>query len=123
MAVEAESLTFGNLLRHYRLAAGWTQQELADRAGHSRRGVDDLERGVRRAPYRDTVQRLVKALSLSEQDVARLEATIARAHGRLVVLALRHPDAVDGETLLPPLRSAHAAGARTVRGDRRRPRP
>ncbi len=28
------SLTFGTLLKRYRLAAGLTQEELADRAGH-----------------------------------------------------------------------------------------
>jgi non-specific serine/threonine protein kinase len=34
---------FGDLLRHYRLAAGLTQEELAERAGLSSRGVSDLE--------------------------------------------------------------------------------
>jgi len=42
--------SFGALLQWYRTAAGLTQEELAERAGLSRRGVSDLERGSRRAP-------------------------------------------------------------------------
>ena len=34
---------FGNLLRRYRVAAGLTQEELAERAGVSTRGISDLE--------------------------------------------------------------------------------
>ena len=35
---------FGELLRRYRVAAGLTQEALAERAGISTRGVSDLER-------------------------------------------------------------------------------
>ena len=38
---------FGDLLRRYRTAAGLTQEELAERAGLSTRGISDLERGAR----------------------------------------------------------------------------
>src|SRR5579859_3115237 len=58
---------FGPLLKHYRTTAGLTQEELAERAELSGRGVRYLEQGLRR-PYRDTVQRLVDALSLSSED-------------------------------------------------------
>jgi transcriptional regulator with XRE-family HTH domain len=34
------------LLLQHRLAAGLSQEELAKRAGLSRRGISDLERGV-----------------------------------------------------------------------------
>ena len=44
------SSTFGMLLRRYRVAAALTQEGLAERAGLSARGVQDLERGVRVAP-------------------------------------------------------------------------
>jgi transcriptional regulator with XRE-family HTH domain len=37
-------LSFGNLLRRYRSAAGLTQEELAERAGLSARAVSDIER-------------------------------------------------------------------------------
>ena len=45
-----ETLAFGELLRRHRLAAGLTQEALAERAGISVRAITDLERGVRRAP-------------------------------------------------------------------------
>jgi predicted ATPase/DNA-binding XRE family transcriptional regulator len=62
--------SFGALLRRYRTNAGLTQEQLAERAGLSRRGIADLERGARRAPYTDTVLRLAVALGLSEVDQA-----------------------------------------------------
>jgi transcriptional regulator with XRE-family HTH domain len=46
----AEPGSFAHLLRQYRTAAGLTQQELAERAGLSARGVQDLERAIRRTP-------------------------------------------------------------------------
>src|SRR6266568_3014053 len=72
--------SFGDLLRHYRLAAGLTQEELADQAGLSVRGLSDLERGARRAPRRETVQLLAEALHLSAAERTRLEAA-ARQRG------------------------------------------
>ena len=58
--------TFGALLRRYRLAAGLTQEALAERAGVSERGVQDLERGVRVAPRAETVRLLADALGLDD---------------------------------------------------------
>ncbi len=55
---------FGELLRAHRLAAGLTQEELAERAGLSRRGISDLERGVRTHPYRETARLLADGLGL-----------------------------------------------------------
>ena len=37
---------FADLLKRHRLAAGLSQEELAERAGLSPRGVSDLERRV-----------------------------------------------------------------------------
>jgi predicted ATPase/DNA-binding XRE family transcriptional regulator len=66
---------FGELLRQHRLAAGLTQDELAERARISVRAISDLERGVRRAPHKDTLRLLAEALRLSEDDrVGLLEA-------------------------------------------------
>jgi predicted ATPase/DNA-binding XRE family transcriptional regulator len=59
--------SFGELLRRHRTAAGLTQEELADRAELSVRGLRYLEHGLRR-PNRDTVQRLVDALASSPED-------------------------------------------------------
>ena len=63
-----DNAPFGALLRRCRTAAGLTQEELAERAGLSRRGVNDLERGARLHPRRDTVALLADALGLAGED-------------------------------------------------------
>ena len=75
------TLTFGDLLRRTRLAAGLTQERLAERASLSVRAISDLERGVKRAPQHYTVQRLAEALEMSDDDRAALEGTIGRRRG------------------------------------------
>lgn len=67
-------LGFGALLRRYRVRAGLTQAALAAEAGLSLRGISDLERGLRRAPYPATVKRLVEALGLGLAEQAALRA-------------------------------------------------
>src|SRR3954451_7387888 len=69
MATDDEA-TFGSLLARYRRAAGLTQEELAERAGLSTRGVSDLERGLRRRPHPESVRLLARALALPEADRA-----------------------------------------------------
>ncbi|MGN6811033.1 MAG: ATP-binding protein [Thermomicrobiales bacterium] len=71
---------FGLLLKHFRTAAGLTQDELAEQAGLSVRGISDLERGARERPHRDTIQLLAEALKLSAEDRACL-FTAARQRG------------------------------------------
>jgi predicted ATPase/transcriptional regulator with XRE-family HTH domain len=68
---------FAALLQRYRQRAGFSQEELAERAGLSARGISDLERGVRRSPYPATVRRLAKALAL---DPAQRLGLLASAH-------------------------------------------
>src|SRR6266704_5301152 len=58
-AMVGDRTAFGALLRRYRTTAGLTQEALAEQAGLSLRGVSDLERGLRRVPYPETVERLV----------------------------------------------------------------
>src|SRR5215218_7790410 len=70
---------FGELLRRYRLAAALTQEELAERAGVSTRGISDLERGARGLPRKDTLQLLLQALELSPEDRAALVAVARRS--------------------------------------------
>lgn len=78
----AQSTThpFGNLLRHYRLSRGLTQAKLADLAGLSTRGVNDLERGARVSPHPATIALLADALSLEEDERAALTACVRRPH-------------------------------------------
>src|SRR5579862_3476988 len=71
-------VTFGVLLRRYRLAAGLSQEALAERAGLSVAGLSALENGRRQAPYRHTVALLVRTLGLSPDQAAALEAAAVR---------------------------------------------
>jgi tetratricopeptide (TPR) repeat protein/transcriptional regulator with XRE-family HTH domain len=66
--------SFALLLRRYRRAAGLTQEALAARAGLSALTISALERGVNRAPHRDTVARLGAALALAPEERTLLEA-------------------------------------------------
>jgi predicted ATPase/transcriptional regulator with XRE-family HTH domain len=73
------SISFGDLLRRFRLAAGLTQEELAARAGLSRRGITDLERGARTTPRRETLDLLATALGLAGDDLTVFVATARHA--------------------------------------------
>ena len=66
---------FGDLLRRLRTAATLSQEELAERAGLSVRGLSDLERGVVHAPRLETVRLLADALALADEDRAALVAS------------------------------------------------
>jgi tetratricopeptide (TPR) repeat protein/transcriptional regulator with XRE-family HTH domain len=69
-----ESPSFGDLLRRYRKLAELTQEELAERAHLSVRGISDLERGARHAPRADTLALLLEALGLLGPGRAEFEA-------------------------------------------------
>jgi tetratricopeptide (TPR) repeat protein/transcriptional regulator with XRE-family HTH domain len=64
--------SFGQRLRALRRAAGLSQEELAERAGMSAKGIGALEREERTRPYPRTLRRLSAALELSEEDRATL---------------------------------------------------
>jgi len=69
-----EPTTFAALLKRYRMAAGLTQEALAERASLSTRAVSDLERGLSRAPRYDTLDLLTRAMNLSAEQRAALFA-------------------------------------------------
>src|SRR5580700_4864680 len=71
---------FGALLRLYRLDAGMTQQDLAERADLSVEAIGTLERGARTRPHRDTVALIARALALSPERAAHLESAVGVAH-------------------------------------------
>lgn len=73
-----EQLTFAAALRRYRVAAGLTQEALAERAHLSVRAISDLERGARRHPYPATVRLLATALDLVASEQAVLERLASR---------------------------------------------
>src|SRR5262249_42517970 len=69
---------FGALLRHYRRAAGLTQEQLAERAEIAVHTVSALERGVHQAPHDGTIEQLAEALKLSPEERARFETAARR---------------------------------------------
>ncbi|MGE0541392.1 MAG: tetratricopeptide repeat protein [Dehalococcoidia bacterium] len=73
--------TFAALLRRHRQASGLSQEDLAERAGLSVQAISALERGIRRHPYRDTIDLLAGALGLSDEDRALLHAAVSRRRG------------------------------------------
>jgi transcriptional regulator with XRE-family HTH domain/tetratricopeptide (TPR) repeat protein len=79
---------FAELLRRARLSAGLTQEQLAERAGVSVRGISDLERGSRRSPRRDTVKLLAGALDLSAEQRQKWEQA---RHRQTKNRATHHP--------------------------------
>ncbi|HXT37201.1 MAG TPA: helix-turn-helix domain-containing protein, partial [Chloroflexota bacterium] len=93
-----EGRPFGALLRAYRVGAGLSQEELAERAQLSPRTISDIERGITTAPYRDTVALLADALELGASDRAALEAAMHRARASSV--AHQEPDRSSADLLL-----------------------
>jgi non-specific serine/threonine protein kinase len=76
----SDGTSFGELLKTYRERARLSQSDLAARAGLSRRGISDLERGERRAPQRETTRRLIEALELSDQQRSKFVAAAREGH-------------------------------------------
>ena len=56
------------MLRRLRSGAALSQEALAERAGLSKRGISDLERGARLAPRLETVRLLADGLALGDTD-------------------------------------------------------
>ncbi len=69
---------FALVLRRLRLAAGLSQEQLAERARVSLDAVGALERGTRRAPYRETVEMLAHAVNASDAERAELHLAARR---------------------------------------------
>jgi transcriptional regulator with XRE-family HTH domain/tetratricopeptide (TPR) repeat protein len=82
VAAQSRVDSFGRLLRAYRMNAGLTQEALAERAGLSRRGIADLERGARLSPHQHTIDKLAESLGLRHHERAALAAAGQRASSR-----------------------------------------
>jgi transcriptional regulator with XRE-family HTH domain len=101
-AVTGQPERFGKLLQEQRQAAGLSQQELAERAGLSRRGIADLERGVRNWPHPTNARRMADALALS--GAARRQSSSSQAAGP-----------VEGDRIAPKLTAAAVQGDVPIR--------
>ncbi len=62
---------FGALVRWHRVAAGLTQEELAEFTGLSVRAIGDLERGRTSEPRRGSVELLRRALGLAAEEIGQ----------------------------------------------------
>ncbi len=88
-------MTFGVLLRRLRVAAGLTQEALAERAGMSVKAVSDLERDPNRTPRLESVTLLADALLLGPDQ-------------RTLLLSAARPDSVPSVTPLVVERPARS---------------
>ncbi|HET8909749.1 MAG TPA: ABC transporter substrate-binding protein [Ktedonobacterales bacterium] len=78
LSSSSSAVTFADLLRSHRTAAGLTQEELADKAHLSVDAISALERGERRRPRKDTIALLADALELAPDDRATFIAAARR---------------------------------------------
>lgn len=93
---------FGTLLRSYRIRAGYSQETLAERAHLSASAIGLIERGVRRAPYRQTIDMLAGALDLTSEDRQHLVQSANQARARPAPASQSPVEPLD---LLAPLTS------------------
>ncbi len=70
------------LLKGFRVAAGLTQEQLAERSGLSVGAIATLETGRRRYPWPSTISQLVKALDLSDEQHRQLDDAAKRGPAR-----------------------------------------
>ncbi len=82
----------GEWLRQQRVAAGLTQEDLAERSRVSVRAIADLERGRTKRPYPSSVRALVRALGLPEETGEELVARYRAGGGAAQAGADAHGD-------------------------------
>ncbi len=106
----AQPASFGIVLKRYRGSAGLTQEALAEAAGLSVRGIQDLERGASSAPRAATMESLIQALRLGPDERADLERAARKRHvidlpsSPFVFVSYAHEDRALAERLLADLR-------------------
>src|SRR5262249_52517226 len=94
---------FGDLLQQLRIAAGLTQDALAEHAQMSERAIRKLERGESRSPRADTLQLLLRALAPTpeQRELLRVAARARRPH-RASGSVAGAPDDRAGRVPVPP---------------------
>jgi transcriptional regulator with XRE-family HTH domain len=99
-SIEISSNTFGKLVRSYREQRHWTQEELADRWGHTREYVSQVERGKRKLDRTDQVIRLADILEIPYERLAAIGRGLPQQ-----ALAAKNPQEADDalfQALLEP---------------------
>lgn len=112
------AVLLGRLLAERRTAAGLTQEEVAERAELSVRGLRNIELGLVAKPRRRTIAALVDALDIDESNAALLDryARLARASA---VGTTAHPEAPPrpAVAMALPVVSPRFVGRRDLRRD------
>lgn len=109
MSSPPEISQLGPLVKRFRLAAGLSQEELAERSGVSARAISDFERGLRSVPRLETVRMLADALALSDDDRSALLAA-----SRPEVLSQRKETPLPSPPSAAPRSTAIPLGARPL---------
>lgn len=99
-SIEISSNIFGKLVRAYREQRQWTQEELADRWGHTREYVSQVERGKRKLDRTDQVARLAEILEIPYERLEAIGKGIPQQ--KLVARSMQEADDVLLQTLLEP---------------------
>jgi predicted ATPase/DNA-binding XRE family transcriptional regulator len=86
---EGAAPAFGTLLKTFRVQAALSQEQLAERAGVSISAIGALEQGLRRAPYRKTLEMLCDALDCDDHARAELDRAANAARSRRLPTAGR----------------------------------
>jgi predicted ATPase/DNA-binding XRE family transcriptional regulator len=107
------AVSFGEVLRHHRLAAGLSQQALAERAGLSVDAISALEAGRRGGVRLETARRLAEGLALAGEDRALFLAA-ARPGGPALPRSTAPAPAGPPGHLLPPSPVAPSSAPPTV---------
>jgi transcriptional regulator with XRE-family HTH domain/tetratricopeptide (TPR) repeat protein len=103
----------GEWLRQQRVAAGLTQEDLAERSGVSVRAIADLERGRTKKPYPSSVRAVVRALGLPEAAGTELVTRYRAGDGPGQAAEADEPADAAGGVTVPrqlPTRVPHFAG-------------
>lgn len=87
--VQVPTARLGDILKRYRQEAGLTQEELAERAGLSVRGIKALEGGERTRPHKDTIRLIADALQLSPSERQMLLEAVRQARDGAANVASR----------------------------------
>ncbi|CAN5854146.1 BTAD domain-containing putative transcriptional regulator [soil metagenome] len=100
----AKPATPGQLLRRFRLAAGFSQEHLSEQSGVSVRAISDLERGQRASAHLETARLLAMALGLSDDDRrALLEAARPELREDVVVASHQRPPGLESSRWMQSL--------------------